>query len=203
VFRAREIELGFCALVPAPQQLMATIPLLVVLAALRPVAGSGNFGGQLGRYLWRSAAATRELESVFAGSLHVRSAVTIDGVILLASFPVATAQAPPARLRTRLAHRPAQTRVLARPAPLGGRAAWIRRAARHRVPAARLWTRNAPCADRDLRGRDGGVLLPGPADAACRPRANTIAPPRHRNHRARAHAPARPNTGAHLQSGQR
>jgi membrane protein len=93
VRRAREVELGYCALVLAAQQLMATIPLLVVLAALRPVAGSGNFGGELGRYLGLSAGATRKLESVFAGSLHVRGAATITGVILLAFFALGAAQA--------------------------------------------------------------------------------------------------------------
>lgn len=93
VRRAREVDLGSSALVLAAQQLLATIPLLVVLAAGRPVARAGNFGVQLSRYLGLSAKATHELRSVFAGSPQVRTAATAGGLILLAFFAFGAAQA--------------------------------------------------------------------------------------------------------------
>jgi hypothetical protein len=87
------VELGSCALVLAAQQVMCTIPLLIVLAATRPAGTAGNFGDQLGRYLGLSAKARRELASVFAGPAQVRSAATLAGIVLLAIFTVGVAQA--------------------------------------------------------------------------------------------------------------
>jgi membrane protein len=93
VRRARELDLGSAALVLAAQQLMCTIPLLVVLSAIHPAYGSANFGAQLGRYLGLSTSATHELKAVFARDAQVRSAATTVGLILLALFTLGAAQA--------------------------------------------------------------------------------------------------------------
>jgi uncharacterized BrkB/YihY/UPF0761 family membrane protein len=91
--RARDIDLGSCALVLAAQQLMATIPLLVVLSALRPVGNFGNFGTQLSWYLGLSPGAARELDAEFAARAEVRGAVTVVGLIVVAFFALGVAQA--------------------------------------------------------------------------------------------------------------
>jgi hypothetical protein len=89
----REIELGSCALVLAAQQMMCVIPLLVVLAAIRPAGGSRNFGVQLSHYLGLSAKATADLGAVFARPAQVRSAATAGGALLLVLFTIGVAQA--------------------------------------------------------------------------------------------------------------
>jgi membrane protein len=93
VRRAREIDLGSCALALAAQQLMATIPLLVVLAAIRPLSGPDNFGVQLSHFLSLSAKATEELGSLFAATANVRSAASLGGIVLLVFFAFGSAQA--------------------------------------------------------------------------------------------------------------
>ena len=93
VRRAREVDLGSVALGLAAQQLMATIPLLVVLSALRPLSRRDNFGVQLSHFLSLSAKATAELESLFAATASVRSAASLGGIVLLVFFAFGSAQA--------------------------------------------------------------------------------------------------------------
>lgn len=93
VRRARELDLGSAALVLAAQQLTCTLPLLVVLAAIRPTATHSNFGARLSRYLGLSARATEQLTSVFAGTAQVRDATTVVGFMLLVTFALGVAQA--------------------------------------------------------------------------------------------------------------
>jgi membrane protein len=93
VRRAREIDLGSCALLLAAQQLMCTIPLLIVLAAIRPLAGPANFGVQLSHFLSLSPKATADLGSLFAATASVRNAASVSGILLLVVFALGSAQA--------------------------------------------------------------------------------------------------------------
>jgi membrane protein len=93
VRRARELDLASGALVLAAQQLTCTLPLLIVLAAIRPAATHTNFGAQLSHYLGLSARATEQLTSVFAGTAQVRHATTVIGLLLLVIFALGVAQA--------------------------------------------------------------------------------------------------------------
>jgi hypothetical protein len=61
--RAWEIELGSSALVLAAQQVMCTIPLLMVLAGIRPAGGSDNFGYPPSGYLGLPVKARAESKS--------------------------------------------------------------------------------------------------------------------------------------------
>ena len=79
--------------VSAAQQLTCAIPLLVVLSAIRLIAGGGNFGVQLSRFLGLSAKATDQLASVFAASVQVRDGTTLLGLMLLVIFALGLAQA--------------------------------------------------------------------------------------------------------------
>jgi membrane protein len=91
--RARELDLASGALVLAAQQLTCTLPLLIVLAAVRPAATDSNFGAQLSHYLGLSAGATERLTSVFASTAQVRQATTVVGLLLLVIFALGVAQA--------------------------------------------------------------------------------------------------------------
>jgi membrane protein len=93
VRRVWELDLGSAALVMAAQQLMCTIPLLVVLSAIHPASASANFGEQLARYLGLSTHAAHELKAVFVRDAQVRTATSIVGLILLGLFALGTAQA--------------------------------------------------------------------------------------------------------------
>ena len=78
--RARELDLGSAALVLAAQQLMCTIPLLVVLSAIHPASASANFGAQLARYLRSLGARNRRAERAGASPCPADAQLAAGGV---------------------------------------------------------------------------------------------------------------------------